>query len=175
MFARRVNPDPDLGVTVATELGKLTTSLQFERTEIAYNIYTNGSSLRANLTQTFQKTLWAIANVTTWPIAEKVDGLAPENADVLTTAERFTEILLAFSAFSERLNNNLSVVSICRSNNFLSPRAQSSSRVALSRCTPVAIPRGLHGDPTWMIHGSHVETTWMVHVDSPEKMSARNT
>ncbi|XP_065346334.1 guanylate cyclase 2G [Cloeon dipterum] len=88
--------DIDRQVTVATELGKLTTSLQFERTEIAYNIYTNGSSLRANLTQTFQKTLWAIANVTTWPIAEKVDGLAPENADVLTTAERFTEILLAF-------------------------------------------------------------------------------
>ncbi|XP_059491276.1 receptor-type guanylate cyclase gcy-1 isoform X2 [Neocloeon triangulifer] len=88
--------DIDRQVTVATELGKLTTSLQFERTEIAYNIYTNGSTLRANLTQTFLKTLWAIGNVTTWPIALSVDGLAPENRDVLTTADRFCEVLKAF-------------------------------------------------------------------------------
>jgi hypothetical protein len=40
--------------------------------------------------------MWAIQNVTTWPIAESVHGLAPENRDVLTTAHRFCQVIFAF-------------------------------------------------------------------------------
>ncbi|CAG4971045.1 unnamed protein product [Colias eurytheme] len=50
-----VNRKPLL-VSRATELGKLVTRLQQERSEVAFFIFTNGSTLRSNLTQRFAAT-----------------------------------------------------------------------------------------------------------------------
>lgn len=47
-------------------MGKLVTRLQLERGEVAFFIYTNGSLLRANLTERFKKTDSAIENMSSW-------------------------------------------------------------------------------------------------------------
>ena len=47
-------------------MGKLVTRLQLERGEVAFFIYTNGSLLRANLTERFLKTDSAIENMSSW-------------------------------------------------------------------------------------------------------------
>ncbi|CAH2238159.1 jg22087 [Pararge aegeria aegeria] len=48
--------DVEEQVSRATELGKLVTRLQQERSEVAFFIFTNGSTLRSNLTQRFAGT-----------------------------------------------------------------------------------------------------------------------
>ncbi|XP_045498273.1 uncharacterized protein LOC123696246 [Colias croceus] len=48
--------DVEEQVSRATELGKLVTRLQQERSEVAFFIFTNGSTLRSNLTQRFAAT-----------------------------------------------------------------------------------------------------------------------
>ncbi|OWR49743.1 Atrial natriuretic peptide receptor A, partial [Danaus plexippus plexippus] len=52
--------DVEEQVSRATELGKLVTRLQQERSEVAFFIFTNGSTLRSNLTQRFAGTDSAI-------------------------------------------------------------------------------------------------------------------
>ncbi|KAL4715945.1 hypothetical protein ACJJTC_013245 [Scirpophaga incertulas] len=52
--------DVEEQVSRATELGKLVTRLQQERSEVAFFIFTNGSTLRSNLSQRFAETESAI-------------------------------------------------------------------------------------------------------------------
>ncbi|XP_039296946.1 uncharacterized protein LOC111060588 [Nilaparvata lugens] len=59
--------DIEAQVTGATSLGKVVTMLQLERSEVAFSVFTNGSTLRSNLTQRFAITDRALDEVTTWP------------------------------------------------------------------------------------------------------------
>lgn len=59
----------DCQVTIATDLGKVVTGMQLERSEVAFFIYTNGSRLRFNLTQRYFITDQTLMNMTTWPLA----------------------------------------------------------------------------------------------------------
>nr|XP_029733821.1 uncharacterized protein LOC109405405 isoform X1 [Aedes albopictus]XP_029733822.1 uncharacterized protein LOC109405405 isoform X1 [Aedes albopictus]XP_029733823.1 uncharacterized protein LOC109405405 isoform X1 [Aedes albopictus] len=64
-------------VTMATDLGKVVTKLQLERSDVAFYIYTNGGMLRRNLTKGFQETDRALENMSSWPdltIATLNDG-----------------------------------------------------------------------------------------------------
>ncbi|XP_065091667.1 uncharacterized protein LOC135712640 isoform X2 [Ochlerotatus camptorhynchus] len=64
-------------VTMATNLGKVVTKLQLERSDVAFYIYTNGGTLRRNLTKGFQETDRALENMSSWPdltIATLNDG-----------------------------------------------------------------------------------------------------
>ncbi|XP_054287526.1 uncharacterized protein LOC129003258 [Macrosteles quadrilineatus] len=68
----------EMQVTIATELGKVVTSLQVERSEVAFFIFTNGSTLRSNLTQRFRATDQALTDMTAWPPVSLEDtGLQP--------------------------------------------------------------------------------------------------
>ncbi|KAH8320357.1 hypothetical protein KR067_000175 [Drosophila pandora] len=59
--------DIETQVTIATDLGKVVTRLQLERSEVAFYIFTNGSKERRNnLTQRFTNTDHALNNMTTW-------------------------------------------------------------------------------------------------------------
>ncbi|XP_005177981.1 uncharacterized protein LOC101893791 [Musca domestica] len=58
--------DIETQVTIATDLGKVVTHLQLERSEVAFYIFTNGSKVRSNLTQRFAVTDQALNNMTTW-------------------------------------------------------------------------------------------------------------
>ncbi|XP_071446194.1 uncharacterized protein [Hetaerina americana] len=64
---RREVSDVDKQVTFATDLGKLVTQMQQERSEVAFFIFTNGSTQRSNLSQRFSVTDEALANMTSWP------------------------------------------------------------------------------------------------------------
>ncbi|XP_049809324.1 adenylate cyclase type 5 [Schistocerca nitens] len=59
--------DIEAQVTIATDLGKLVTRIQQERSEVAFYIFTNGSTLRSNLTQRFLVTDEALAAMDSWP------------------------------------------------------------------------------------------------------------
>ncbi|XP_013145030.1 PREDICTED: uncharacterized protein LOC106108411 [Papilio polytes] len=59
--------DVEEQVSRATELGKLVTRLQQERSEVAFFIFTNGSTLRSNLTQRFAATDSAVQQMGTLP------------------------------------------------------------------------------------------------------------
>ncbi|CAH1108442.1 unnamed protein product [Psylliodes chrysocephalus] len=54
-------------VTIATELGKVVTRMQLERSEVAFYVYTSGSLLRTNLTKRFELTDEALRNMSSWP------------------------------------------------------------------------------------------------------------
>ncbi|CAO1392846.1 unnamed protein product [Diamesa serratosioi] len=84
-------------VQVATDLGKLVTRLQLERGEVAFFIYTNGSLLRANLTERFIKTDSAIENMSSWD--EIVVPASPNGT------EEEGEIMLNKTSFQLRLND----------------------------------------------------------------------
>ncbi|KAG8330393.1 hypothetical protein J6590_064845 [Homalodisca vitripennis] len=56
-----------LQVTIATELGKVVTHIQIERSEVAFYIHTNGSMLRGNLSERFAKTDHALDEMIDWP------------------------------------------------------------------------------------------------------------
>ncbi|KAJ0176440.1 hypothetical protein K1T71_007619 [Dendrolimus kikuchii] len=74
--------DVEEQVSRATELGKLVTRLQQERQEVAFFIFTNGSTLRSNLTQRFAGTDLAIHQMGELPVlmfknrSTPVDGRA---------------------------------------------------------------------------------------------------
>uniref|UniRef100_A0A1B6MQA4 guanylate cyclase n=1 Tax=Graphocephala atropunctata TaxID=36148 RepID=A0A1B6MQA4_9HEMI len=57
----------EMQVTIATELGKVVTHIQLERSEVAFFIFTNGSNLRTDLRQRFAKTDHALENMIAWP------------------------------------------------------------------------------------------------------------
>ncbi|XP_047360862.1 uncharacterized protein LOC124953471 isoform X3 [Vespa velutina] len=68
LIYRQEVSDIETQVTIATDLGKVVTRMQLERSEVAFFIYTNGSTLRSNLTQRFAITDHALHNMTTWPL-----------------------------------------------------------------------------------------------------------
>ncbi|CAH1405097.1 unnamed protein product [Nezara viridula] len=57
----------DTQVTIATELGKVVTNMQLERSEVAFFIFTNGHFFRTNLTERFAITDIALDRLSTWP------------------------------------------------------------------------------------------------------------
>ncbi|OAD54421.1 Atrial natriuretic peptide receptor 1 [Eufriesea mexicana] len=68
LIYRQEVSDIETQVTIATDLGKVVTRMQLERSEVAFFIYTNGNTLRSNLTQRFAITDQALHNMTTWPL-----------------------------------------------------------------------------------------------------------
>nr|XP_023023581.1 uncharacterized protein LOC111511790 [Leptinotarsa decemlineata] len=54
-------------VTFATELGKVVTRMQLERSEVAFNVFTSVSSKRIDLDTRFGLTDEAIKNMSSWP------------------------------------------------------------------------------------------------------------
>ncbi|CAH2048807.1 unnamed protein product, partial [Iphiclides podalirius] len=74
--------DVEEQVSRATELGKLVTRLQQERSEVAFFIFTNGSTLRSNLTQRFADTDSAVQQMGELPTlvfknrSKPIDGSA---------------------------------------------------------------------------------------------------
>ncbi|KAL1138257.1 hypothetical protein AAG570_009946 [Ranatra chinensis] len=64
----------DANVTVATELGKVVTQMQLERSEVAFNIFTNGDVLRSNLSERFSVTDSALDKLSTWSTVTVSDG-----------------------------------------------------------------------------------------------------
>ncbi|XP_002074778.3 uncharacterized protein LOC6652499 [Drosophila willistoni] len=88
--------DIETQVTIATDLGKVVTRLQLERSEVAFYIFTNGSKQRANLTQRFTNTDHALNNMTTW--SEISVPTAPDED------EDDREVMLNRNEFQSRLN-----------------------------------------------------------------------
>ncbi|XP_017024987.1 uncharacterized protein [Drosophila kikkawai] len=88
--------DIETQVTIATDLGKVVTRLQLERSEVAFYIFTNGSKQRANLTQRFEITDHALNNMTTW--SEISVPTAPDED------EDDREMMLNRNEFQSRLN-----------------------------------------------------------------------
>lgn len=74
-------------------MGKVVTRLQLERSEVAFYIFTNGSTLRSNLTQRFSVTDQAFNNMNTW-----ADVSVPE-----TPEENGTPVMLNRTEFLDRL------------------------------------------------------------------------
>ncbi|XP_034946269.1 uncharacterized protein [Chelonus insularis] len=68
LIYRQEVSDIETQVTIATDLGKVVTGMQLERSEVAFFIYTNGSRLRFNLTQRYAVTDQTLKNMTTWPL-----------------------------------------------------------------------------------------------------------
>ncbi|XP_066996175.2 uncharacterized protein [Anabrus simplex] len=91
--------DVEAQVTIATDLGKVVTRLQLERSEVAFFIFTNGSTLRSNLTDIFVVTDQALCNMTTWPkvIIPGVDGETVYSLDKASFQVRLEE-------FREKIN-----------------------------------------------------------------------
>ncbi|XP_025836512.1 uncharacterized protein LOC108736041 [Agrilus planipennis] len=67
MIHRQEVLDVESQVTTATELGKVVTNLQLERSEVAFYVYTNGTVLSSNLSQRFEATDRALENMNSWP------------------------------------------------------------------------------------------------------------
>ncbi|XP_060523060.1 uncharacterized protein LOC132700024 [Cylas formicarius] len=68
VILRRESMDIENQVTAATELGKVVTRMQLERSEVAFFVYTNGTHYRTNLEQRFQLTNEALQNMSFWPL-----------------------------------------------------------------------------------------------------------
>ncbi|XP_070166336.1 uncharacterized protein [Polyergus mexicanus] len=68
LIYRQEVSDIESQVTIATDLGKMVTRMQLERSEVAFFIYTNGNTLRSNLTQRFAITDQDLHNMSTWPL-----------------------------------------------------------------------------------------------------------
>ncbi|XP_046389564.1 uncharacterized protein LOC124158484 [Ischnura elegans] len=88
---RREVSDVDKQVTFATDLGKLVTQMQQERSEVAFFIFTNGSTQRSNLSQRFSVTDEALANMTSWP-----ENLTADKNLTFLTKEDFQSQLIEF-------------------------------------------------------------------------------
>ncbi|CAH0715318.1 unnamed protein product, partial [Brenthis ino] len=73
--------DVEEQVSRATELGKLVTRLQQERSEVAFFIFTNGSTLRSNLTQRFTGTDMAIEQMGDLPSLLFKNRVEPVNGE----------------------------------------------------------------------------------------------
>lgn len=82
---------------MATDLGKVVTRLQLERSDVAYFIYTNDSSMKENLTLRYATTDEAINNMTTW--TEIIVPASPNGN------EEEGEVMLNKTSFQMRLND----------------------------------------------------------------------
>nr|XP_022905172.1 uncharacterized protein LOC111417189 isoform X2 [Onthophagus taurus] len=101
--------DIDAQVTIATELGKVVTKIQLERSEVAFYVYTNNteSPLRLNLTQTFVLTDLALENMSSWPIVRLPNEEGEQ--EVYTDKETFQKRLHEFRR-KIQLESNMSDV-----------------------------------------------------------------
>ncbi|KAJ8722276.1 hypothetical protein PYW08_004678 [Mythimna loreyi] len=77
--------DVEEQVSRATELGKLVTRLQQERSEVAFFIFTNGSTLRSNLSQRFAGTNRAIEQMGSLPMLVFKNRSKPVDGDAFRT------------------------------------------------------------------------------------------
>uniref|UniRef100_A0A182N9U7 guanylate cyclase n=1 Tax=Anopheles dirus TaxID=7168 RepID=A0A182N9U7_9DIPT len=85
-------------VTMATDLGKVVTRLQQERSDVAFYIYTNGITLRRNLNDTFLETDLALDNMSSWPDIS-IRTIQPNNGEVTwLNMSEFRETLQEFRA-----------------------------------------------------------------------------
>uniref|UniRef100_A0A182JVW7 guanylate cyclase n=1 Tax=Anopheles christyi TaxID=43041 RepID=A0A182JVW7_9DIPT len=85
-------------VTMATDLGKVVTRLQQERSDVAFYIYTNGMTLRRNLSDTFLETDLALDNMSSWPDIS-IRTIQPNNGEVTwLNMSEFRETLQEFRA-----------------------------------------------------------------------------
>ncbi|XP_053679485.1 uncharacterized protein LOC128730464 [Anopheles nili] len=85
-------------VTMATDLGKVVTRLQQERSDVAFYIYTNGITLRRNLNDTFLETDLALDNMSSWPDIS-IRTVQPNNGEVTwLNMSEFRETLQEFRA-----------------------------------------------------------------------------
>ncbi|KAF6209106.1 hypothetical protein GE061_014849 [Apolygus lucorum] len=57
----------DSQVTIATELGKVVTQMQLERSEVAFYLFTSGEDFGRNLSSRFEITDQALDNLSSWP------------------------------------------------------------------------------------------------------------
>ncbi|KAJ8932489.1 hypothetical protein NQ318_005547, partial [Aromia moschata] len=68
MHGQEIQAQEIATVTIATELGKVVTRMQLERSEVAFFVYTNGNQyLRTNLEKRFELTNEALRNMSSWP------------------------------------------------------------------------------------------------------------
>ncbi|XP_072949532.1 uncharacterized protein [Epargyreus clarus] len=77
--------DVEEQVSRATELGKLVTRLQQERSEVAFFIFTNGSTLRSNLTQRFAGTDSALEQMGDLPLLTFKSRSTPIDGETFLT------------------------------------------------------------------------------------------
>lgn len=70
----------------------MVTRLQLERAEVAFFVYTNGSELRSNLSQRFERTDSAIGNLSSWyPVAVLDDKGRTVQLDMITFQKKLQE------------------------------------------------------------------------------------
>ncbi|XP_023724758.1 uncharacterized protein LOC111873908 isoform X3 [Cryptotermes secundus] len=93
LIYRQEVSDIEAQVTIATDLGKVVTQMQLERSEVAFFIFTNGSTLRSGLDHRFALTNQALSNMSTWPQVH-----VPET-------EKSTVLLGNKTTFLNRLND----------------------------------------------------------------------
>ncbi|XP_026286627.1 uncharacterized protein LOC113212229 [Frankliniella occidentalis] len=77
LIDRQEVADVEWQVTIATDLGKVVTAMQLERSDVAFYIFANGSTERLNLTERFAATDRALENMSSWPEME----LPPSDED----------------------------------------------------------------------------------------------
>ena len=97
-------------MNIATDLGKVVTNLQVERGEVAFYIFTNGSTLRTNLTQRFAITDEAINKMSIWTeikVPSLLHGHGTENAEVMLNRSSFQTRL---EGFRKQINSEESKV-----------------------------------------------------------------
>nr|XP_037868517.1 uncharacterized protein LOC119628833 [Bombyx mori] len=95
--------DVEEQVSRATELGKLVTRLQQERSEVAFFIFTNGSKLRSNLTQRYVRTDMAVQKMGDLPVLMFKNRTRP--VDGATFQTELTELRsVTLSLFKKHIN-----------------------------------------------------------------------
>ncbi|GJQ80048.1 hypothetical protein Trydic_g19336 [Trypoxylus dichotomus] len=108
VVSRQEVVDIDTQVTIATELGKVVTRIQLERSEVALNVYTNGDSSRSNLTETFRLTDSALANMSSWPAVKLINRYG--EPELYTDQDTFLQRLRKFREKIHLDNENLAEV-----------------------------------------------------------------
>ncbi|CAD7089726.1 unnamed protein product [Hermetia illucens] len=98
--------DIETQVTIATDLGKVVTRLQLERSEVAFYVFTNGSHTRSNLTQRFAITDQALNNMTTW---SEVSVPSHDDEDIGVMLNR-TEFLSRLNDFRDKISSEESSI-----------------------------------------------------------------
>ncbi|ODM93786.1 Atrial natriuretic peptide receptor 1 [Orchesella cincta] len=90
----------DEQVAVAGDVAKLISHLQWERSEVAYFIFLNGSTIRANLTDRFFTTDGAINQMEYWP------DIHPESSGARATFKSKLHFQVRLDEFRSRIGSN---------------------------------------------------------------------
>ncbi|XP_025264007.1 uncharacterized protein LOC105258860 isoform X2 [Camponotus floridanus] len=108
LIYRQEVSDIESQVTIATDLGKMVTRMQLERSEVAFFIYTNGSTLRSNLTQRFAITDQDLHNMSTWPLVSVPRDESKTQAYDVVSKEAFQARL---EDFRQKISSEASSIS----------------------------------------------------------------